>query len=186
MTDLSSLWMPTVLSAVAVFFASSIIHMASGWHKNDYLAPPNQDGLADAMRPFNLTPGDYMIPRPSSMKEMGTPEFKAKAERGPKVVLTVMPNGITPMGPLLAQWFVYSLIISCFAGYVASRALAPQAPYLSVFRFVGAAAFLGYAGALWQATIWYGKGLGLTIRGTIDGLIYALLTAGFFGWLWPR
>ena len=25
-----------------------------------------------------------------------------------------------------------------------------------------------------------------TIKGTVDGLIYALLTAGTFGWLWPR
>ncbi len=186
MTEMSALWMPTVLSAVGVFIASSVIHMVSGWHKNDYLAPPNQDALGDAMRPFNLQPGDYMIPRPASMKDMGTPEFKAKAERGPKVVLTVMPNGITPMGPILGQWFVYTLVISFFAGYVASRALGSGADYLSVFRFVGASAFLGYAGALWQAYIWYGKGFGLTFRGTIDGLIYALLTAGFFGWLWPR
>ena len=186
MTDMMALWLPTVLSAVAVFFASSAIHMVSGFHKNDYVAPPNQDALADAIRPFNLAPGDYLIPRPADMKEMGTPEFKAKAERGPKLIFTVMPNGMGSMAPVLAQWFVYTLVISAFAGYIASRALAPQAPYLNVFRFVGAAAFLGYAGALWQATIWYGKGLGLTIRGTIDGLIYALLTAGFFGWLWPR
>ena len=186
MTDLSSLWMPTVLSAVIVFFVSFFIHSVSGFHKNDYPAPPNQDALGDAIRPFNLTPGDYMIPRPASMKDMATPEFKAKAARGPKMILTVMPNGMTSMGPMLAQWFVYALVISLFAGYIASRALAPAAPYLHVFRFVGAAAFLGYAGALWQTTIWYGKGVALTMRSTVDGLIYALLTAGCFGWLWPR
>ncbi len=186
MTDMFSLWMPIVLSAVAVFIASSVIHMVTGFHKNDYVAPPNQDALSDAIRPFNLAPGDYLIPHPANMKEMGSPEFKAKAERGPKMIFTVMPNGMGSMGALLAQWFVYALVISAFAAYVASRALAPQAPYLSVFRFIGASAFLGYAGALWQTTIWYGKGLGLTIRGTIDGLIYAALTAGVFGWLWPR
>lgn len=186
MTDMSALWMPLVLSAVVVFFVSSLIHMVSGFHKNDYLAPPNQDGVGDALRQFNIPPGDYMIPKPQSMKEMGSPEFKAKADRGPRVVLTVMPNGMTSMGPLLAQWFVYSLAVSAFSAYIASRALGPQADYLSVFRFVGAAAFLGYAGALWQAYIWFGKGLGLTIRATVDGLIYALLTAGCFGWLWPR
>lgn len=119
-------------------------------------------------------------------KEMRTAEFEAKAERGPKIIFTVLPNGMGGMGAMLAQWLVYALVISVFAGYIASRALAPQAPYSQVFRFVGASAFLGYAGALWQTTIWYGKGLGLTIRGTIDGLIYALLTAGCFGWLWPR
>lgn len=186
MTGLHALWLPMVLSAVAVFFASSVIHMFSGLHKNDYLAPPNQDGLADALRPFNLAPGDYMIPRPASMKDMGTPEFKAKAERGPKLVFTVFPNGIMPMGPLLAKWFAYSLVISLFAGYVAGRALPVGADYLHVFRFAGVAAFLGYAGALAQASIWYGKSWGTTFRSTIDGLIYAGLTAGLYGWLWPR
>ena len=186
MTDMLSLWMPTVLSAVIVFIVSSLIHTVSGFHKNDYKMPPNQDALGDAMRPFNLAPGDYLIPRPSDMKEMGTPEFKAKAARGPRVVFTVLPNGMGSMGAMLSQWFVYSLVISIMAGYVASRALAPAAPYLHVFRFVGAAAFLGYAGALWQATIWYGKGVALTMRATIDGLLYALLTAGCFGWLWPH
>jgi hypothetical protein len=186
MTGLHALWLPMVLSAVAVFFASSVIHMFSGLHKNDFVAPPNADGLADAIRPFNLTPGDYMIPRPSSMKEMGSPEFKAKAERGPKLVFTVFPNGIMPMGPLLAKWFVYSLGISLVAGYVAGRALPVGADYLHVFRFAGVTAFLGYSGALPHASIWYGKSWGTTLRSTIDGLIYAGLTAGLYGWLWPR
>ena len=45
MTDMLDLWIPTLLSAVAVFVASSVIHMISGFHKNDYPAPPNQDAL---------------------------------------------------------------------------------------------------------------------------------------------
>jgi hypothetical protein len=186
MTGLHALWLPMVLSSVAIFLASAVIHMFSGLHKNDHLTPPNQDGLADALRPFNLAPGDYMIPRPASMKDMGSPEFKAKSERGPKLVFTVFPNGITPMGPLLAKWFVYSLVISLCSGYVASRALPVGADYLHVFRFAGIAAFLGYAGAIPQASIWYGKSWGTTMRSTIDGLIYAGLTAGMYGWLWPR
>lgn len=55
-----------------------------------------------------------------------------------------------------------------------------------VFRFVGVTAFLGYAAALWQMWIWYHRSLTITIKATIDGLVYALLTAGTFGWLWPR
>jgi hypothetical protein len=27
---------------------------------------------------------------------------------------------------------------------------------------------------------------GTTIKEVIDGLVYGLLTAGTFGWLWPR
>ena len=186
MNEFMALWMPTLLSAVVVFLASSVIHMMTPFHKNDYATPPNQDGLADAIRPFNLKPGDYLIPRPDSMKELGTPEFKAKAERGPRIVFTVLPNGMTSMGPLLAKWFVYVLLISASAGFITCTVLPHGAPYLHVFHHVALVAFLGYAAALWQANIWFGKGLGLTIRATFDGAIYALLTAGVFGWLWPR
>jgi hypothetical protein len=35
-------------------------------------------------------------------------------------------------------------------------------------------------------SIWYSRAWINTIKSTIDGLIYALLTAGTFGWLWPR
>jgi hypothetical protein len=57
---------------------------------------------------------------------------------------------------------------------------------LRVFRFIGAAAFMGYSFALWQMSIWYNRAWSSTIKSTIDGLIYACLTAGTFGWLWPR
>ena len=46
--------------------------------------------------------------------------------------------------------------------------------------------FSPYAVALWQLSIWYGRSWRITIMYTLDGLIYALLTAGVFGWLWPR
>jgi hypothetical protein len=45
---------------------------------------------------------------------------------------------------------------------------------------------MGYTLALWPMSIWYRRAWTITIKSTIDGLIYALLTAGTFGWLWPR
>ena len=65
-------------------------------------------------------------------------------------------------------------------------ALPVGADYLHIFRFVGVTAFLSYSMALWQMSIWYHRSWISTIKSTIDGLIYALLTAGMFGWLWPR
>jgi len=55
-----------------------------------------------------------------------------------------------------------------------------------VFRFVGASTFLACAGALWPQSIWYHRSWGITTKMTIDGLLYALVTAGTFGWLWPK
>jgi hypothetical protein len=78
------------------------------------------------------------------------------------------------------------VVVGVFAAYVAGRALPPGSHYLHVFRFAGVAAFLAYSVALWQMSIWYQRAWSITIKSTIDGLIYALLTAGTFGWLWPR
>lgn len=185
MTPLSALWLPVLVSAAIVFVASSLIHMVLPWHKGDYPAVPDQDRVMDALRQFSIPPGDYMMPRAGSPEEMKSPEFAEKMERGPVAVLTVMPSGAWTMGRNFLLWFLYSAVVSLLAGYIASRALGPGADYLEVFRFVGTGAFLGYAVALWQMSIWYYRGWLLTFKATVDGLIYALLTAGTFGWLWP-
>jgi hypothetical protein len=186
MVPLSTLWLPLVLSAIAVFFASFVLHTLLPWHRSEYPAVPDQDRVMDALRPFAIPPGDYMLPRAANMNELRAPDFKAKVERGPVVIMTVLPNRIVPMGSLLAKWFVYVLVVTLFAAYVAGRALGFGAEYLQVFRFIGATAFAGYVLALWQMNIWYHRSFATTVRATIDGLVYALLTAGFFGWLWPR
>lgn len=185
MTGLSALWLPILASSVIVFVASSIVHMAPLWHRTDYPGPPNQDRVMEALRPLAIPPGDYMVPRAASMAETKTPEFVEKMTKGPVMVLTVLPNGPWTMGKNLAQWFAYVLVVSLFAAYVAGRALPPGAQYLDVFRFAGTAAFLSYTVALWQMSIWYNRSWGMTIKSSLDGLIYALLTAGVFGWLWP-
>jgi len=186
MTSLTALWLPILLSAVLVFVVSSIIHMVLPWHKADYVRVPDEDKVMDALRPLAIPPGDYMVPRPASMAEMRSPQFVEKRKAGPVLVMTVLPSGVLSMTGNLVGWFVYSVVVGVFAAYIASRALGPGTVYPQVFRFVGATAFIGYSLALWQMTIWYRRSLGTTIRSTIDGLLYALLTAGIFGWLWPR
>lgn len=185
MTGLIALWLPILLSAVLVFVASSVIHMLSPWHKNDYPRLPQEDQFRASVGPLDLAPGDYMIPRAYSREEMQSPEFNRKLEEGPNVVMTVRPRGVPSMASSLAGWFVYSLVISIFAAYITGRALGPDAEYLDVFRFAGTTAFMGYSLALLQMSIWYGRAWNITIRSMVDGLIYALLTAGIFGWLWP-
>jgi hypothetical protein len=186
MTGLSLLWLPILLSSVLVFLASSLIHMVLPWHKSDYPKMPNEDKVMDALRPLAIPPGDYMIPRPASSQDMRSPEFLEKMKKGPVVVMTVLPNGPMGMGKNLLQWFLYSLVVGVLGAYVAGRALPPGSPYLSVFRFVGVTAFIAYTVALWQMSIWYRRAWSSTIKATVDGLIYGLLTAGTFGWLWPH
>ena len=186
MTGLSALVLPILLSAVFVFVASSIIHMFLPWHKNDCLPLANEDSVRDALRPLAIPPGDYMVPRPASAQALRSPEFTEKMKQGPVLMMTVMPNGPVSMRNSLVLWFLYCVVVGLFAAYIGGRALPPGAPYPRVFQMVGAAAFGAYVLALWQMSIWYHRAWSTTIKTSIDGLIYALLTAGTFGWLWPR
>lgn len=186
MTALTALWLPILVSAVLVFFASAIVHMFLGWHANDYRALPDEEAVRRTLGPMAIPAGDYTVPRASSPADMRNPEFQEKMKAGPVLMVTVLPNGPASMGRNMGQWFVYLVVVSLFAAYVAGRALAPGAHYLDVFRFAGTTAFIAYAVGVWQMSIWYGRSWMTTIKDTIDGLIYALLTAGVFGWLWPR
>jgi len=186
MTGLGALVVPILLSAVIVFFVASIIHMMTPWHKGDYPKLPNEEKFREAIRPLSIPPGDYFVPRPTTREDMRSPEFLEKVKQGPNLIMTVLPSGPMSMSRNLVLWFIYCVVVGVFAAYIAGRALPAGAPYLQVFRFVGCTAFVGYSLALWQMSIWYHRSLGTTIRATIDGLIYALLTAGVFGWRWPH
>lgn len=185
MVSLTSLWLPILLSGVFVFIVSSIIHMLLSYHRSDVKSLADEDGVQAAMRPFNIPPGDYVIPHAGSTEAMKSPEFAEKCNKGPVVFMTVVPNGLPQMGSSLAQWFGYCVLVGLFAGYVASRSLAPDAHYLAVFRFVGTVAYVGYGLALLQNSIWWKKSWSANLKSQFDALIYGLVTAGTFGWLWP-
>ncbi|MCW8926507.1 MAG: hypothetical protein OQJ84_09635 [Xanthomonadales bacterium] len=179
-----SLWLPVVLSAVFVFIVSSVIHMVLKYHGNDMKALPKEDEVMDALQPFNIAKGEYFMPYISDLKQRESEEFKARLEKGPVAFLTVVPDAYN-MGGKLFMWFVYSLLVGFFTAYVAGIAMAPGAHYLAVFRITGAVAFVGYALALMQNSIWFGKSWASTLKYMVDGFVYALVTAGTFGWLWP-
>ena len=180
-----ALWLPIVLSAVFIFVLSSVIHMALPWHKHDYKKLPDEDKIRDALRPFDVPAGDYMMPGYPA-DHPNSPENKAKLDAGPNQILTVLPKGCPPMGTIFVQWLAYLLAVGFFTAYVAHHTVAAGAHYLAVFRVVGSVAFLAHAAALWPQSIWFRRSWCTTMRFTIDGLAYALVTAGTFAWLWPR
>jgi hypothetical protein len=185
MDSLMALWLPILLSAVFVFLVSSILHMAIPIHKGDFAKLPDEDKLLAAMRTHGVVPGDYMFPCPASMKEMASPEMVAKYKQGPVGQMTIMPSGPINMGRSLLQWFLYSVLISVFTAYVSMFALPPGSHYTMVFQVTGAAAVLGYAFASIPNSIWKGTRWTTTAKFVFDGVLYGLVTAGTFGWLWP-
>jgi hypothetical protein len=184
MVSLGSLWLPILLSAVFVFIASAIIHMVLKYHNKDYKQLSNEGAVRAAMR--GSSPAQYIVPYCPEMKAMETPEMKQKYTEGPVAVVNILPTGVPSMGKSLTQWFIFTLVISLFLAYVAAHSIPAGAPYLQVFRIVGAAGFLAYGLGQIQQSIWWGKPWKNTWKDVFDGLVYGLVTAGTFGWLWPR
>jgi len=185
MVSLTSLWLPILLSAVIVFVASSLIHMVLGYHKHDIRTLPKEAEVMTALRAFNIPPGDYLMPCAGGPSQMKSPAFLEKMNKGPVLVMTVMPSGQFTMGPTLAAWFLYCLVVSIFAAYVTRSAIGPGATGHIAFHFASITAFIGYALALWQNTIWYKRSWMTTMKSTIDGIVYGIVTGLAFAWLWP-
>ena len=185
MAFLSALWLPILLSAVIVFVSSSIMNMVLSYHKGDYRQLPEEDKALAALRPLGLTRGLYVFPF-CTHKDMKSPALQEKYKQGPVGMLTVFPSAPPVMPKFLGQWFVYCLVIGFFVAYLTAHTVLPGAHYLVVFRIAGTAAFLAYGLANISNGIWKGQPWSMVFKEVFDGLIYGLLTAGTFGWLWPR
>jgi len=186
MVPITALWLPILLSAVIVFVASSIIHMVLPIHKSDYRKLPDEDKVLDALRSVGVTPGPTYILPYCDHKNMKSPEVVEKFKRGPVGLLTIRPSGPPAMGKSLVQWFLYCIIVGIFTACVVASTQMPGTEYRRIFHLAGIVAFAGYSLALIQNAIWKGETWGVTFKHVLDGLIYGLLTAGTFGWLWPK
>jgi hypothetical protein len=185
MYAIETLWLPILLSAVAVFIVSSLIHMATPWHKNDFSKVPDEDNVMAALRPFGIPHGEYMIPKADSMADMQSPGFKAKMAAGPNVIMSVLRPMPMSMPSFLIQWFLFVLVVSAAVACLASATVAHGASPHHVFHAVAFSTFLTYSAAIWPFSIWYQRPWGTTFRSTIDGLIYGLVTGAIFMQFWP-
>ena len=186
MVPLSALWLAILAAAVLVFIASSLVHMVLPYHKSDYKGLPDEESVRSALGKQNLPPGMYHMPYCASMKDMAKPEMVKKYEEGPVAMITMFPRGKMALGPYLAKWFVFIVFISFTVAYLAGRVVGPATDYLHVFQITGTAAWLAYGASAVSAGIWAGRPWSVVLKEVIDGLIYAGVTGGAFGWLWPK
>jgi hypothetical protein len=179
------LWLPVLVSAVAVFIVSSIIHMVIRWHQHDEGAVPNEDAVADLLR--GLPAGEYRLPWAANMEDMKAPAFQEKVKRGPMARIGIWQGDMTTgFKRSLILWFAYSLVASFIAGHVALAALGRETDAHDIFHAVVLTAFAGYGLGLAQQSIWGPKKWWPTVKGMVDAVIYSLVTAGVFVWLWPK
>ena len=183
MQFLTDLWMPIVASGLFAFIASFIVHMALPVHKGEWKALPDEGKVAGALE--GVGSGQYMFPW-GSMADMKNPEFQERLKKGPNGTLTVW-SGPVQMGKNIGFMLVFFMVVSVFVAYVAAHCNMPKTtPYLEVFRLCGTTAFMAYGLGWIPQMIWYGQSNKAFWTYLFDGIVYALLTAGTFGWLWSR
>jgi hypothetical protein len=101
-------------------------------------------------------------------------------------ILRLLPNGPIAVGRPLALWFLYLLLVGVLTALLAVHVLPPGTPYPRVFKVVMLIAFMGYGLALLQNSVWLRRPWPVALKGCADAVLYAGLSAGTFGWLWPR
>jgi hypothetical protein len=185
MVPLTALLLPILLSAIIVFVASSLIHMVLKYHQSDYKQLPDEDKFLAGLRPAGLKRGLYVFPF-CTHKDMNSPAMQEKYKQGPVGMLTVFPSAPPAMPKFLGLWFAYCLLIGFFVACLTGNTVMHGALYPAVFRAAGTAAFLAYGLGPLVNGIWKGQPWSMVLKESFDGLIYSLLTAGIFGWLWPR
>ena len=81
MISVTQLWMPILVSAIALFIVSSLIHMVLKWHKSEYGKLANEDEVRAAIRKGQPARGQYILPYCTDPKSAQMPEMKRKFER---------------------------------------------------------------------------------------------------------
>ena len=180
-TTIVGLLLPTLISAVALFFASFLAWMVLPHHKGDWAGLRDESGFMNTVRDMDVAPGQYMFPHCKDSEHMKSDEFKQAMERGPVGTLTVFP-GAPDMPRNLVCTFLFFLVASYCIGYLARLALDPGVGFMMVFRFVGTAGVLTYAAGGILDAIWFKKKIAMDI---VDGVAYGLITGLIFALLWP-
>lgn len=183
MLSIASLWLPILVSTVAIWVASSIVWMVLPWHRKDYRPVNNEEAARNALK--GLAPGQYHVPYCASMKDMKNPEIQRKLQEGPVATVTVMPSGPPSMGRMMTQWVLFLVFVGVLIAYVTTRTLAPGTEYLEVFRVAGVAAWLIFGASTIQEGIWFGRPWRAVFNMQLDAIIYSLVAAGIFASMWP-
>ena len=184
MHDLPQLWLPILVTAVAVFIASSLIHMVFKWHNSDYRKLSNEDDVRAAIRAGSLVPGQYILPY-CHMKDMQAEEMQKKFRDGPVGFLTLRKSGPPTIGGSLIQWFVFNLALATIVAAIALQTYGLKGEPHRAGHLVGMLSLLAYGGSSVQAGIWVGRPWGSVAKDLVDAVIYATVSALAFLWLWP-
>lgn len=183
MEFLFDLWLPILIIAVVLFFASFAAWMLLPHHFGDRKKLANEREFMEAFKSLNIPAGNYMFPYCDSKKEQGSKEFQEKYAAGPRGCLDVydMPN----MGLNMGLTVVFFLITTAIIGYITHVVCPPGGPevsFMRVFRVAGTIGILTHASSGVLNNIWFKR---RSITDVIDGVVYGLLIGLIFASMWP-
>jgi hypothetical protein len=180
-TSLLALWIPILLSGIALFFASWIAWMFLPHHKTEWKGLANEDVTLKALKDLAIAPGQYMFPHAKTPAECKSEAFKAKVQAGPNGTLTVW-SGPPSMGTNMLCTVLFFVVANFVIAYLAGQVLPPGTDKMKLFQFVGTAGILTYGTANILNGIWFGRKM---VADIIDGIAYGLITGAIFAALWP-
>lgn len=174
------LWLPILVSTIAIFFASFLSWMVVGLHEKDWVKLPQEDEFMASVRTLDIPQGNYIYPGTITTKETNDPAFQQKYQTGPRGTLQVYP--LVNMGRNLGLTFLFFLGCNVTFAYLASFALTPEEDFITVFRFVATIALLTFLGSIVQHAIWFR----IRIAGhIIESIAYAVIAGAVFASMWP-
>ncbi len=184
MPTVTMLWLPIVVSAALVFVVSAASHMVLPWRRNEWGRITDAAGIQAAVA--GLAPGQHAFPAAPDPKQQMTPEWKERWAKGPSGWLTLAPPGPMRMGRSMALSFLVFLGVSFVAGYLAVHALGAGPRPADIFRLVFTVGVLSSGVAPIFSSIWYHRPWRAYLSDVVDALLFGLVMAAVFGWLWPQ
>jgi hypothetical protein len=187
MDFLLHLWLPIILSAAAVWIASTIFGMPFLHHKDDWIGLPEreEDALLGFIRSSGISPGNYLFPDFRTRAAMESEKVTRALAQGPVGHLSLWRPPLSMGGKLGATFIVY-LVVSALIAYLASIVLPPTATFARVFQVVATAGILAYSFSSIPSAIWFGAYRRSILAGIIDGIVCGAITGAIFAWRWPH
>lgn len=182
MSMLLSLWLPILVTTIVLFFASFLAWVVLPHHKPDIKRWPDEERLLTFIRESGAAPGDYLFPYIED-KDMKEDWAQARYNEGPWGMVKIWP-GKASMGGNMLKTVLYFFVVSAAVAYAGTLALTPGAPFMDVFQLIAVTAILAHTSGGVLREIWFTRPLRGKLMDFIDGLVYGLITAGLFAWLW--
>lgn len=185
MTPITSLVLPILVAAVAVFVLSSIVQSVMPWHKTDFGNVPDDDTFINVIRQLDIPPGDYTVPSPRLPDGSRNPDFVEKWAAGPSVTMTVIPPSAS-MARYMGQWLAFTVLVAVIAGWITGTIVGPRGDDHAIFHYSAIITFLCYSLGAWPLSIWYHRKWSTALKSAFDAILYGVATGLVFTWLWPR